>query len=59
MFITTLSMLQNLLIFGGFHDVLSGSTTYFNDVHLFDTSDRKWKKLEIAGTPPSPRSASW
>ena len=49
---------RHLVIFGGFHDSLSsGESKYFNDVHVFDTDERKWKKMEVTGVkPPSPRS---
>jgi len=49
---------RHLVVFGGFHDNLSsGESKYFNDVHVFDTDERKWKKVEISGVkPPAPRS---
>lgn len=46
---------KQLIIFGGFHDNLR-DYKYFNDVHIFDLTTYKWKKLEISGSPPAPRS---
>ncbi|CAG0919746.1 unnamed protein product [Notodromas monacha] len=43
-------------IFGGFHDSLRGDCRYYNDFYIFDLSERLWRKLEITGTPPAPRS---
>ena len=47
---------KHLLVFGGFHDNLR-ECKYFNDVHAFDLENMKWKKLELLGSTPSPRSA--
>ena len=47
---------RHLVVFGGFHDNLR-ECRYFNDVHAFDLDDMKWKKLEVSGTAPGPRSA--
>ena len=48
---------KHLVLFGGFHDTLAGETKYFNDVHIYDTIERKWRPASISGTAPSPRSA--
>lgn len=47
---------RHLVVFGGFHDNLR-DCKYFNDVHAFDLDAMRWKKLEVTGTPPGPRSA--
>ncbi len=47
---------KHLVVFGGFHDNLR-ECKYFNDAYAFDLENRKWKKLEVAGSQPSPRSA--
>ena len=46
---------RHLIVFGGFHDNLR-ECKYFNDVHAFDLDNMKWKKLEITGSQPCPRS---
>jgi N-acetylneuraminic acid mutarotase len=46
---------RHLVVFGGFHDN-NRECKYFNDVHAFDLDNRKWKKLEVTGAPPNPRS---
>ena len=39
---------RHLVLFGGFHDSFSGDhTKYFNDVGVFDTDTREWKKIEV------------
>ena len=39
---------RHLVVFGGFHDSFSGDNTkYFNDVGVFDTDNREWKKVEV------------
>jgi len=52
---------RHLVLFGGFHDSFSGDhTKYFNDVGVFDTDTREWKKIEITNagskSAPCPRS---
>merc|ERR1712029_156110 len=53
---------RHLVIFGGFHDSFSGDKTkYFNDVAIFDTDTRQWKKVEVSNSggkasTPCPRS---
>lgn len=47
---------KHLIVFGGFHDNLR-ECKYFNDVHAFDLDNLKWKKLEVSGSSPAPRSA--
>ncbi|ELU14765.1 hypothetical protein CAPTEDRAFT_226649 [Capitella teleta] len=44
-----------LIIFGGFRDN-ARDYHYFNDVHAFNLETYAWVKLDIQGTPPSPRS---
>ncbi|XP_045462445.1 kelch domain-containing protein 4 [Harmonia axyridis] len=46
---------KKLFVFGGFHDNLR-SFKYFNDVFTFDLEKYEWKKLEVSGLAPSPRS---
>ncbi|XP_059089404.1 kelch domain-containing protein 4-like [Tigriopus californicus] len=47
---------KHLIIFGGFHDNLR-ECKYFNDVYAFDLDNLKWKKLDVSGASPAPRSA--
>merc|ERR1712212_392606 len=44
-----------LIVFGGFHEV-HDTFKYFNDIHAFSLETYQWVKLDISGTPPSPRS---
>lgn len=46
---------KKLFVFGGFHDNLR-SYKYFNDVYTFDLEKYEWKKLEVSGIAPLPRS---
>ncbi|XP_018331118.1 kelch domain-containing protein 4 [Agrilus planipennis] len=46
---------KQLIVFGGFNDNLR-NYKYFNDVHVFNTENYKWQKIEPAGTPPDARS---
>ncbi len=46
---------RHLVVFGGFHDN-NRECKYFNDVHAFDIDNMKWKKPEIVGAAPAPRS---
>lgn len=46
---------KKLFVFGGFHDNLR-SYKYFNDVYTFDLEKYEWKKLNVGGIAPSPRS---
>ena len=40
---------KQLIVFGGYHD--NGfDYKYFNDVHIFDLDNRKWRKIEPAGS---------
>lgn len=50
------SIRRHLVVFGGYHDN-GRNYKYYNDLYLFCTDTRIWKKIEGLGTPPCPRSA--
>eukprot|EP00039_Didymoeca_costata_P006133 m.87690 g.87690 ORF g.87690 m.87690 type:complete len:506 (+) comp13126_c0_seq2:54-1571(+) len=49
-----------ILSFGGFQDNNKSTPKYFNDIHIFDTSEYKWTKLSFPAIAeiPDPRSAA-
>lgn len=50
------SLKRTLVVFGGYNDN-GRNYKYYNDVYVFCTDSRIWKKIEATGIPPSPRSA--
>ena len=47
---------QSVVVFGGCH-ISGNKTELLNDCYAFHLSRRVWRKLTIAGIPPSPRAS--
>ncbi|XP_077300843.1 kelch domain-containing protein 4 [Arctopsyche grandis] len=50
------SLRKQLIVFGGYHDN-GRNYKYYNDLFVFCTDTRIWRKIETLGNGPCPRSA--